>query len=120
MKYLSNPSNYIKRFFNKSIWFRNILNEKESLKKCGCSCKCVCGNILNINSKCEETKEQGLYKYTCNDCLKISYFHYDIAPVPIKFREDQIKGLIWNLKQNLKLVTNELRINQEIWKRVST
>ena len=90
-----NIINKILEFFAKDKnEFRNKLNEKESLKKCGCSCKCRCGNILNINAICENTKEFGLYKYTCNDCSEVSYFHYARAPVPIKFKEEEIKGLL--------------------------
>ena len=64
-----NLLNKIREFFAKDKKeFRNKLNQKESLKYCGCSCKCSCGNILNINAVCENTKEFGLYKYTCNDC----------------------------------------------------
>ena len=87
--------NKIREFFAKDKKeFRNKLNEKESLKKCGCSCKCCCGNILNVNAVCENTKEFGLYKYTCNDCSEVSYFHYVIAPTPIKLKEEKIKGLL--------------------------
>jgi hypothetical protein len=90
-----NIINKIREFFAKDKKeFRNRLNEKESLKNCGCSCKCCCDNILNINAVCENTKEYGLYKYTCNDCSEVSYFHYAIAPAPIKFKEEEIKGLI--------------------------
>ncbi len=90
-----NLLNKIREFFAKDKKeFRNKLNQKESLKYCGCSCKCSCGNILNINAVCENTKEYGLYKYTCNDCSEVSYFHYVIAPVAIKFKEEEIKGLL--------------------------
>lgn len=90
-----NLLNKIREFFAKDKKeFRNKLNQKESLKYCGCSCKCSCGNILNINAVCENTKEYGLYKYTCNNCSEVHYFHYAIAPVPIKFKEEEIKGLL--------------------------
>ena len=89
-----NLLNKIREFFAKDKKeFRNKLNQEESLKYCGCSCKCSCGNILNINAVCENTKEYGLYKYTCNDCFEVCYFDFAIAPVPIKFKEE-IKGLL--------------------------
>ena len=90
-----NLLNKIREFFTKDKKeFRNKLNQEESLKTCGCSCKCSCGNILNINAVCENTKEYGLYKYTCNDCFEVCYFDFAIAPVPIKFKEEEIKGLL--------------------------
>ena len=71
-------------FFKKDK--RDVLRERY-----GAITYCHCGEILQENSTMESLHEDGLYRFTCNNCGAENFFHYGLAPVPISMDEDEVK-----------------------------
>lgn len=62
---------------------RRWLDERWSLKHCGCACLCVCGAVLNRTALRIEGDGDGRYTYICGECGALSTFDFALAPVPI-------------------------------------
>jgi len=63
---------------------------------CGCVCKCPnCGDYLNDQAECEDEE---LVKYTCSKCKEVSYWSFDIAPVPILMNDHMGPTCVTTLK----------------------
>lgn len=63
---------------------RNWLDERRSLKACGCACFCpTCGSVLNIRGIVVKHEPHVLYRCRCGT---FSHWDFDLAPVPLLVR----------------------------------
>lgn len=72
-----------------NIWrrFMDWLDERRSLRICGCACFCpACSSVLNVRGIVfERAADEPWVSYLCR-CGKVSTWDYDSAPVPLMVR----------------------------------